>query len=160
MSGRVVAAALSALVIAVIGGLGLAAGVPWLLPSLGPTIALQSASPDLPASRLRSVLVGHAVGLVSGFVAVYVTGAYADPAVTGGAALTAARVAAAVLAIALSMSGDALTGAQHPPAQATTLLVALGAVAPTLQGALTVAAGVVLVAALGEAVRRWRVSPG
>ncbi|MCW8088190.1 HPP family protein [Sabulicella glaciei] len=151
---KLAAAGLSALVIGLIGLLGWWAGQPWLLPSLGPTIALQAASPELPASKPRHVLVGHAIGLAAGLVAVYVTGAYADPSVAGADALTLARVAAAALAVGLAMTGEVLAQASHPPAQATTLLVALGAVEPTIKGAASVVCGVLLVAAFGEAIRR------
>jgi hypothetical protein len=55
-----------------------------------------------------------------------------------------------------------LLRATHPPAAATTLLVALGAIA-TFEQALIVMAGVLVTAAAGEllrTVRRERVAPG
>lgn len=149
------AAGLAATVIGVIGLLGMWAGVPWLVPSLGPTLALQAASPELEASKPRSVLLGHAVGIAAGFLAVWATGAAGAPAVAASGELVGARVAAAVLAIGLSMAGQALLRAEHPPAQATTLLIALGAMAPELRTVVTLTGGVVLAALLGEAVRRW-----
>lgn len=150
------AAGLAALVIGIIGLLGFWAGFPWLLPSLGPTIALQAASPELPSAQPQHVLAGHAIGLVAGFLAVYLTGAHADPSATGANVLTLTRVAAAALAVGLAMTGEMLTKFSHPPAQATTLLIALGAVEPTIKGAFIVACGVLLVAGLGEAARRLR----
>jgi hypothetical protein len=44
--------------------------------------------------------------------------------------------------------------ADHPPAQATTLLIVVGALAADLRGTLVLAAGFALVAVLGEMVRR------
>jgi hypothetical protein len=44
--------------------------------------------------------------------------------------------------------------ARHPAAEATTLLIALGTLEPTLHTALTVIGGVTLVTALGEVTRR------
>ena len=52
------------------------------------------------------------------------------------------------------MAAEALLRAQHPPAQATTLLIALGAVDPTAKTALTLGCGVLLAAALGEGACR------
>jgi hypothetical protein len=49
----------------------------------------------------------------------------------------------------------------HPPAAATTLLFTLGAFPPTWAGLGTVATGVLIVAALGESLRRARLAlPG
>jgi hypothetical protein len=47
--------------------------------------------------------------------------------------------------------------ASHPPAAATTLLVALGGFKPTWQDAATVMIGALIVAIVGEMLRRFRV---
>jgi hypothetical protein len=47
----------------------------------------------------------------------------------------------------------------HPPAEATTLIVALGGIEPTPAGALTVIAAIALVTVLGEVARRLSVRP-
>ena len=65
------------------------------------------------------------------------------------------RVVAAAIAIALTILLSALARANHPPAAATTLLVALGAAA-TAEKALNLFAGVVLIAIAGELLRRVR----
>lgn len=153
---RLPPAALAAAAIGAVGLLGLWAGVPWLVPSLGPTLALQAASPEGEASHPWNVLAGHAVGVAAGLLAVYAVGAQAAPPVAASDLLTGARVGAAALAVGVAMAAGALLRAQHPPAQATTLLFALGAVAPTAKGALTLGCGVVLAAAFGEGVRRLR----
>ena len=67
-AGRLPPAALAGAVI------GAVIGVPWLLPSFGPTVALQAASPELEASRPWNVLAGHAVGITAGFLAVHANG--------------------------------------------------------------------------------------
>jgi CBS-domain-containing membrane protein len=69
--------------------------------------------------------------------------------------LTAVRVEAAVVAVALTVLAGFALRASHPPAVATTLLVALGAIA-TPQQVLATIAGVVLVTLFGEWVRRVR----
>lgn len=89
-------------------------------------------------------------------------GAASAPTVLDDHQLAPIRVAAAVLAIGLTVALGFVARASHPPAAATTLLVALGSIA-TLRDALIVMAGVVLTAAIGELlreVRRKRVTPG
>ncbi len=138
------------------GLFGLAVGQPWLFPSLGPTAFLQAETPEQPASSFRSTVLGHAVGLAAGFAAVYLFGQADAPSVMATEHLTLARVGASVVAVALTMLGGTVLKASHPPAAATTLLVALGGLKATASGAAAVAAGVLIIAALGEGVRRVR----
>jgi CBS-domain-containing membrane protein len=144
----------AAAVIAVIGLLGMAAGMPWLFPSLGPTIAIQAGFPQWPSAQPRKVFGGHLSGLAAGYVAVYVTGAVHAHSVTGADKLTMVRIMAASLAILLSMLLQHAVKARHPPAEATTLLIALGAMEPTIRSAFILFIGILLVTLLGEGVRR------
>lgn len=148
------AAGTAAVVLGMIGGFALWSGTPWLFPSLGPTIAIQANSPDLSIAKPWNVIAGHIVGLFSGVLAVYLAGALNAPAFNATHILAGSRVIAAVLAILFSMSMQYVLRADHPPAQATTLLVALGALPSTGSGMLTVLTGVILLAIAGEAVRR------
>ena len=143
------------LLIAAVGLLGIIAGLPWLVPSLGPTAVLIAVSPGHPTARAWNTIVGHAGGLFAGFVAVAIAGAAAAPSVLGDHQLVVTRVVAAAIAIALTMAIGFLLRATHPPAAATTLLVALGAIS-TLEQATVVFVGVVVTAALGEGLRRLR----
>jgi hypothetical protein len=149
------APATGALILLVVGALGVVAGRPWLVPSLGPSAVLVAMMPAHPSARAWNTLVGHAGGLLAGFVAVALVGAANDPVVLATGALTPPRVAAAVIAIALTLAIGIFLRASHPPAAATTLLVALGSVA-TLDLSLALMAGVAIVALSGEAVRRLR----
>ncbi|MEA2574680.1 MAG: hypothetical protein QOH93_1978 [Chloroflexia bacterium] len=133
---------------------GMANGFPWLFPSLGPTAYLQAESPAHPASRFYNTVVGHMVGLAAGFAGVFALGAYNDPVVLVKHELTWGRAGAAAIALALTLLVALLLKASHPPAGATTLLVALGAF--KIEDILTVVAGVLIVAVAGEAVRRMR----
>jgi hypothetical protein len=133
---------------------GLPAGYPWLFPSLGPTAYLQAEDPANPASRFYNTVVGHMVGLGAGFAAVFVTNSYFDPLVLVAHVLTPGRMLAAVIALALTLLVALLLKASHPPAGATTLLVALGAF--KIEDILTVVVGVLLVAAFGEVLRRMK----
>lgn len=144
----------AAAALGLVGLVGMAAGMPWLFPSLGPTIAIQTSSPDLPSAQPWNVFGGHLIGLCCGLAAVYLTGAAATPGVADAAVLSGVRVGAAVLAVLLSMWVQAALRARHPPAEATTLLIALGALAPTLKTALLVLSGVALITIVGEASRR------
>jgi len=151
----------AAVLVGAVGLGGILVGLPWLVPSLGPSAALVGSSPAHPTARPWNTVVGHAGGLLAGFLAVAMVGATGAPTVLGDHELVPARVAAAVIAMLLTMAAGYLLRAQHPPAAATTLLVALGAIA-TLQQAVIVLIGVILLAAIGEAfreVRRVRVTP-
>ena len=149
------------ILLAVVGALGVLVGVPWLVPSIGPSAVLIAATPAHPTARLWNMIVGHAGGLAAGFIAVGIVGAAGAPTVLGDHQLVPVRVAAAAIAVALTIGVGYLLQAAHPPAAASTLLVALGSIA-TVQQAAIVLAGVIVTAALGELlrlVRRVRVTP-
>jgi hypothetical protein len=139
-----------------VGLIGLAAGQPWLFPSLGPTAFLQAEKPGEPSARFYNTVVGHLVGLGAGLAAVWLLGASTAPGVLAAQELAPARVWAAVLSAVLTMIGLSLLRASHPPAAATMLLVALGGFEPTWKSAGTIVAGVLILAILGEGVRFLR----
>ena len=150
------------LLILAIGVLGVLVGLPWLVPSIGPSAVLLAVTPAHPTARPWNTIVGHAGGLMSGFAAVALVGASAAPTVLGDHQLVPIRVVAAAIAIALTIVVGFALRASHPPAAASTLLVALGAVS-SLNQALIVMAGVLVTAALGELlriVRLQRLTPG
>jgi hypothetical protein len=138
-----------------IGLIGLAVGRPWIGPSLGPTIMLAVMSPAHPTARAWNVLAGHLGGLSAGLAAVMMVGAQNAPIVLQTGELTAPRVAAATIAVGLTAAVGIILRASHPPAAATTLLVALGSIARPPQ-ILAMIAGVVIVALLAEWIRRIR----
>lgn len=140
-----------------VGSLGLVAHQPWIFPSLGPTAFLQAEQPDVPFARFYNTVIGHFIGVCTGFLAVFVFGANSAPGVLATGEMTGVRVAAAVLAVTLNMLFGILLNASHPPAAATTLLVSLGGFKPTIHDVLTIAIGVLIVAAFGEGFRRLRV---
>jgi CBS-domain-containing membrane protein len=118
-------AGLSVAFLAVLGLVGVALKQPWLFPSLGPTLMVLAETPEQPAARPQSVLVGHLVGVLAGWVALLATGLQAHPsAVQEG--LHARRVVAVCIAIGLTALLLQLLRAPHPPAGATTLIVSLG----------------------------------
>ncbi|MFL5686025.1 MAG: HPP family protein [Chloroflexota bacterium] len=146
---------MSAALVLVVGLLGLATGRPWLGPSLGPTIILVTMLPAHPTSRAWNIVAGHLIGLAAGLAAVALLSAQSAPNPIETGQLEPVRVAAATLAILLTSLGGIITRSSHPPAAATTLLVALGSIAKPEQVLATIV-GVLIVAVAGEAVRRYR----
>jgi CBS domain-containing membrane protein len=143
-------AIVSAAVTAVPGIVALLTGQLLLFPSLGPTAVMLSYEPEHRSARLYNVIVSHIGGLLSGFAAVLLFGLAHAPSVFHVRALSAPRVAAAVLAVLLAVLVELVLDAAHPPATATTLLAALGSFRPTWHDGLTVVAGVLVVACAGE----------
>jgi hypothetical protein len=153
---RVPPSVYAGVVMAAIGVLGWASGVPWIFPSLGPTIAIQAGSPEHESARLWNVVAGHIIGAGVGYAMVYVTGVVHEAAMSVSQVLSAPRVVAAALAVFISMGLQELVDARHAPAQATTLLIVVGALDATAHGAFVLLAGVALVALFGEGVRRMK----
>jgi CBS-domain-containing membrane protein len=118
------AAVVAAVVIAVTGLVGIVLHQPWLFPSLGPTIMVILETPAQPAAHPRNVLVGHVVAVAAGWLALVVTGLRdAPPVVQHG--LDSRYVVSAVVALAVTVLVLQLLRMPHPPAGATTLIVAL-----------------------------------
>ena len=109
----------------VVGVLGVVLEQPWVFPSLGPTLMVLAETPRQPAAHPRNVLVGHAVGVGAGYLALVVTGLTADAAVTQEG-LDAARVVAACVSVGFTALLLQALRTPHPPAGATTLIVSLG----------------------------------
>jgi hypothetical protein len=128
---------------------GVAAAVtrqPWLFPSLGPAVMLHVEKPRAPESSPRNTLVGHAVALVAGYAFLVVCGLRHHPSSLQEGVGTA-RIVAAAGALGVTLLVLVLLRASHPPAGATTLIVALGLL--RTPGQLVVAAcAVVLVTAV------------
>ena len=152
----VVSPLVAAGVTALPGLVAIASGQVLLFPSLGPSAVMQAHSPEHHSSRFYNVVVSHVVGLAAADLSVLVLGLARAPSVFQLHTVTAARVAAAVLAIALGTAVEISLDAMHPPAASTTLLVALGSFRPTLHDAALVIIGVLIVASAGEAVRQLR----
>ena len=139
-----------------VGLIGLAAGQPWLFPSLGPSAFLQAEKPGEKSARFYNMVIGHLVGMLAGVAAVLLLGASSAPAVLASKELVPVRLWAATLSALLTMLGLGLLKAPHPPAAATMLLVTLGAFPPTWCSAGTIVVGVLILAILGEGVRYLR----
>jgi len=143
----VYAAVLSLVVLPLAGAVGLALHLPWLFPSLGPTVMLFFESPEQPSSRPANALAGHFTGLVTGALCLYAFGLRdSPPAPVGG--LTVPYVAAGALSVALTTLVLSWLRKPHPPAGATTLIVSLG-ILTSPQQLLSMAGAVLLITAAG-----------
>lgn len=127
-----------------------------LFASLAPTAITMIQQPGQPSARVSNTFIGHMVGLASGFVLVFALGLSTAPSVFEAHSVSGARVAAAVLALALASLLELLLRAQHPPAAATTLLVALGSFHPNWHDASLIVGGVVLVTGAAVLLRNGR----
>jgi CBS-domain-containing membrane protein len=111
--------------IAIISALAVLTGNPFVFPSLGPTAYLLFFTPLARASNPRHALLGHAIGLACGYLALLATGTIA-----GAGGLQRGVHWSTVLAAAFSLSATGafmvLLRVSHPPAGATTLIVSLG----------------------------------
>jgi CBS domain-containing membrane protein len=111
--------------IGLLGLLALVTGSPFVFPSLGPTAYLFFFSPLAEASSPRNAILGHAIGLVCGYAAFAVTSGF-GPTFAAHGEVHLPRVLAAALALSATGALMALLRVNHPPAGATTLIVALG----------------------------------
>jgi CBS-domain-containing membrane protein len=100
-------------------------GEPFVFPSLGPTAFLLFYTPLIPAASPRNTLGGHAIGAAAGYLSLVVFG-LTDAAPALATSVTGARVGAAALSLGLTSGAMVWARVPHPPAGATTLIVALG----------------------------------
>lgn len=132
----------------------------WLFPSVGPTAYMYAVTPREPAVRFYNVFVGHMIGMLSGFLAVVLFGAQHVPAVASTHILSAPRFWASVVAMILCVGVGLALKAFHPPAAATTLLIALGGFEISVVDAVIIVVGVLITAGVAEVVNRLRIGPG
>jgi len=143
----------AALILFVIGILGIAAHDAWLVPSLGSAVFVQVMTPGQPSGRLWNTAVGQLVAVAAGFAAVYAVGASTAPAFMTGHPLVMARLLAAALGIILTVLLQRGLQATCPAGGAVVLLIAVGTIPATAFGAVSLIAGIALVTVLGEVGR-------
>lgn len=111
--------------IALLALLGEVTHSPFVFPSIGPTAYLFFFTPLHKSASPRHAVVGHAIGLLCGYGAFWVTGmhAFGQPAPPG---VYWPQLIAAALSLATTGMFMVIFSVSHPPAGATTLIVALG----------------------------------
>jgi CBS-domain-containing membrane protein len=113
--------------IAILAGVAMLSGTPFVFPSLGPTAFLFFVTPTAPTASPRNTFYGHAIGILCGYGALLLTGLQNAPAATV-AGVDFNRVLAAAVSLASTGALMVLCSAPHPPAGATTLIISLGIV--------------------------------
>jgi len=98
---------------------------PFVFPSLGPTAYVLFFTPRAPAASPKHAICGHLIGLICGWFALWVPGLLHVPSVVAEG-VNLPRVFAAALALGATGGLMVLLNVGHPPAGATTLIVALG----------------------------------
>jgi len=113
--------------IGILCGLAMVFRTPFIFPTLGAIAFLVFFTPTTPAASPRNALCGHAIALVCGYAALWVTGLqHAGPAIVTELGWT--RILAAALSLATTGALMVRLNVPHPPAAATTLIVSLGVV--------------------------------
>ena len=128
---------------------------PLIFASLGPTAYELAEQPQLRSARTYNIIVGHLTGLAAGFLAAYLMNAWGSPNAIATGILTTQRLWAAVIAATLTTVITLLLKAGQPAALATALLVSLGSM-QTRRDAVAIIAAVLIIAAIGEPFRRFR----
>ena len=131
---------------------------PFFFASLGPTAYELTETPERESAKPYCILVGHLIGVVSGFAALLLTHAWSAPAVSTNS-ITWPRVWAAVVATLFTVFGTLLARATQPAALSTTLMVATGSMQRWEDGPVIMAA-IGLITLIGEPLRRWRIVSG
>jgi len=111
--------------IGILALVAMVSNIPFIFPSLGPSAFLSFFHPVSPTASPRNVICGHALGILWGYAALWITGlALAPSAISEG--VTFERVLATALSLAATGASMILLRVVHPPAGATTLIVSLG----------------------------------
>jgi CBS domain-containing membrane protein len=125
---------------------------PLVFPSLGATAFLIFETPMAEVGSPRNTIVGHLVGAAAGVLSLAIFGLLDAPSAYV-AGVTAARVGAIALAVALTGGILRVLRSAHPPAGATTIIVASGLLARPRQ-IVDVVLGVVLLTIAGWTINR------
>jgi CBS-domain-containing membrane protein len=132
--------------IGIIGALALAFKMPFLFPSIAPTAISVIHRPSMKQNRPTSIIGGHFIGIIVAVILLMVFGLYHEPS-TLQAGFTVNRVLVCALAIGITTTFEENTPFYHPPAGATTLIVALGLMTQPLQ-LLGIAIGIIMISIL------------
>lgn len=127
---------------------------PLIFTSLGPTAYELVETPERRSASPYSVLLGHAVAIAAGYIALYVTGAVHTPAISTHT-IVLPRIWAAVMAASITVFVTLAAKASQPAAVSTALLICLGTLQQPRDAAIIMIA-VVLMTIIGEPLRKWR----
>lgn len=139
--------------IAVIGIFAWATGLPALFPSLGPSAFVLAMFPESDASNARRVVGSHVIGVVAGFATyhLFATGIVLTNQIAPFSITGLKLAISSVSAIVFTVLGMLYFSVRHPPACATTLIIALGLL-PTVSDSILIVAAVVVLVMIQETV--------
>lgn len=138
--------------VAILAVVAVLTGSPFVFPSVGPSAYLFFFTPMAKAASPRHAILGHGIGLICGYLALRVTGAYAYP-FNAHADLHWQLVLSAALSLSVTGAVMILFKVSHPPAGATTLIVSLGIISEP-KHLLIIEAAVVLLALQAFVINR------
>lgn len=126
---------------------------PLLTSTIGPTAYVFAAHPRTEAAKFRNAVVGHAVAIACGLVALTVFGLVGHPSVSTNGSPSLGQVGAAVMGVGMTVFLLEMVGSHHAPAAATALLITTGLAKP---GAplIGLVLGLAIVIALGPLIGR------
>lgn len=125
---------------------------PLVFPSLGATAFLIFETPMAEVGSPRNTIIGHSVGVAAGALSLAIFGLLHAPSVYV-VGMTPARIGAVALAVALTGGVLRVLRSAHPPAGATTIIVASGLLAHPRQW-LDILIGVLLLTVAGSVINR------
>ncbi|HTT27065.1 MAG TPA: HPP family protein [Solirubrobacteraceae bacterium] len=125
---------------------------PLVFPSLGATAFLIFETPMAEVGTPRNTIIGHTVGVAAGALSLALFGLLDAPSVYVSG-VTLGRVAAIALAVAITGGVLRILRSAHPPAGATTIIVASGLLAKPRQ-MLDILIGVLLLTIAGWCLNR------
>lgn len=131
-----------------LGAFAWVTGFPVLFPILGPSAFVLAMFPESEASDARRVVGSHAIGVVAGLLAynLFATGLTMTTPVAPLSVPGLRLAVSSGVAIFLTVAGMLVFRVRHPPACATTLIVALGLLSTPVEGGMILVAVLALVA--------------
>lgn len=114
-----------ALSVGLLAGIALLTQEPFIFPSVGASAFILFYRPLMAAASPRNVLLGHTIGVLSGWASLWMFGLLGAPSAFDGG-MDVLRVAATAVGMGLTCAVMVWLRAAHPPAAATSLLVSMG----------------------------------
>ena len=148
---------IGAFLIFAVGIISLIVDQPWLFPVLGTTAYLQVEQPGHERTRFYNVIIGHYIGIGAGLIGIVIFNLWNVPSIFMTYHLVPGEVGAAGIAVFLTIIINMFLRASHPPAASTTILISLGAIT-TLPQIVSLVIGISIIAIIGEAFRKIRIS--
>lgn len=144
-------------VTAVAFGVGIALGEPWVCVPLAATIATAAQAPASREAEFSNAVLGNLIAILVSYVIVDALKMH-HRGITAETATHSPALALEVLAgIALTPMIASIVRVVQPAAVATAAFIIFGIIEPTSHAALALTADTLVVAALGEFMRRQRV---